>query len=81
MARDQPEMGYFLKDGNVSHGIVGLCDGEPISKEEAIAICKGKRDAEPKPETPEPAQTGGDFSAIETRVKTLELIIDKLGVG
>lgn len=43
MARAQPEMGYFEKDGNVSHGIVGLTEGRPITEAEARAISAAKR--------------------------------------
>lgn len=38
MAREQPEMGYWVLDGLVHHGLLEHCNGQRITEADAIAI-------------------------------------------
>lgn len=87
MARKQPEMGYFEKDGNVSHGIVGLTPGRPVSTDEAHAISRAKRAlVEPHPEvaggvpslSQAPAASQSDVEDLKAQVAKLTAFITDL---
>lgn len=86
MARKQPEMGYFEQDGNVSHGIIGLTPGRPISTDEAHVISKAKRALVPPPAVADgvpsapqaPAASRSDVEDLKAQVAKLTAFITDL---
>lgn len=81
MARKLPEMGYYLYDGGVRHGIMGLCPGTPISEAEARAISAEKRAREPKPEAKPaavPPAAASQVAELEAQVHALTAEVSRL---
>lgn len=83
IARDEREHGYFLVNGVVVHGIVGLVEGQRITPEEAQEHCARKRAEEAAALTAEdpPASASiiyGRLAELEAKNAQLEADMQKL---
>lgn len=73
MRDDGTNLQYYRKDGKVTHGIKGLVDGEPITKEEAQMIVRQRRELQLQQ-----SQSESQPDTRDARIAQLEADVSKL---